>query len=302
MKLATTTGDFNNYADTYEEKITLLSEAGFRYIDIDFCDMDVFMSPKWEDNTKKLLDHAEKLGVKFVQAHSPCCGNPVIYNPARETLMETTLRAFEVCRILGIKNMVVHNGTTEGMDKKSYFEENTRFNRELFPIMEKTGVNLCVENSTVANMPGGRYFFFDGKDMREYIEMLDHPLLKACWDTGHANIEGHHYEDICVLGDLLTTVHVHDNNGRSDEHMMPFSGTMNFDELMCGLIDSGYKGFFTLESILTIMDTRSHLYCRHTFEKDTRLFKTPTSLKLEAEKLLYKTGKYILDAYGVYED
>ena len=149
LKLATTTGDFNNYSDTYEEKITLLKEAGFSYIDLDFSDMDVFMSPKWEDNTKKILDHAEKLGMKFVQAHSPCCGNPVIYNPARETLMETTLRAFEVCRILGIKNMVVHNGTTEGMDKKSYFEENKRFQSKIFDWDEMCRVELPIPDIKV---------------------------------------------------------------------------------------------------------------------------------------------------------
>lgn len=301
MKLATTTGDFNLYVDTYEEKIKLLYDAGFRYIDIDFCGIDLFMGSDWEYRAKKLREYAEGMSMKFVQAHSPCNGNPVVYDKQREILIQSTKRSFEVCQVLGIENMVVHNGAIRGMDKKTFFEENEKFNREFFPVMEKTGVRLCIENSTAANLPG-RYFFLDGFDMCEYIEKINHPLLKACWDTGHANIEQHHYEDIMALGNLLTTIHVHDNNGCNDEHMMPFTGTMNFDELMCGLIDSQYRGYFTLESNLSLMNTISHLRCRRTFEKDTRLFQTPLALKLEAEKLLYKLGEYILKAYDVFEE
>ena len=32
MKLATTTGDFNGYAETVEDKLRMIREAGFRYI------------------------------------------------------------------------------------------------------------------------------------------------------------------------------------------------------------------------------------------------------------------------------
>ena len=300
MKLATTTADFNGYVDTYEEKVKLICDAGFKYIDIDFSNIDVFMGSRWEDKAKKLNEYAKSLGAKFVQAHSPCSANPVVYDEKREPFIEETKRSFEVCKILGIENMVVHNGSVIGMDKKTFFEENEKFSHELFPIMEKTGVNMCIENSTVINM-AERYFFFDGCDMREFIEKLNHPLLKACWDTGHANIENHHYKDIMDLGNHLTTIHVHDNNGRNDEHMMPYTGTMNFDELMCGLIDSGYKGYFTLEATLSLMNIKTHMRSRRVFEKDTRLYRTPLALKFEAEKFLYKAGEYILKAYDVFD-
>lgn len=34
MKLATTTGDFNRYLNTYQERIDAVVEAGFKYIDL----------------------------------------------------------------------------------------------------------------------------------------------------------------------------------------------------------------------------------------------------------------------------
>ncbi len=299
MKLATTTGDFNGYAGTVEEKLRLIREAGFRCADMDFTDIGIFMDGGWEDRAKRLREYAEGIGVTFVQAHSPCSGNPVVRDGRWETLMETTRRSFEVCAVLGIPNMVVHHGTRPGMDKKRFFEENLPFTRAFFDVMEKTGVTFCAENSTKANM-GDCYWFFDGADMREFIEAADHPLVKACWDTGHANVEGHQYRDITDLGGLLAALHIHDNNGTADEHRLPYSGTANFDEVLCGLIDAGYKGCFTMEATLT--GTASHLHRRRTFGGDRRLFETPAVLKLEAEKTLYKIGEYMLRAYGVFEE
>ena len=46
---------------------------------------------------------------------------------------------------------------------------------------------------------GGRYFINSGRDMREFIDYVGHPLFHGCWDTGHANCEGAQYEEILAL-------------------------------------------------------------------------------------------------------
>ena len=302
MKLATTTGDFNKYADTYEDRVKLIADAGFKYVDIDFCDIDRFMGDDWKDEANKLLDYTESLGLKFVQAHSPCNGNPVIYDEKRDYLIASTKRAFEVCEILGIKNMVVHNGTREGMNKKMFYEENKKFVAEFFEVMEKTNVNLCIENTTRLNMWGHAWFFLEGWEMREFIDQVGHPNLKACWDVGHANCEWHQYYDIIDLGDCLTAVHIHDNGGEHDEHALPFTGSTNFGEFIEGLIDSGYKGYFTFEATEALTSSSNHYLSRRPFARKTKLFETPRFLKCEMEKLLYKMGKYMLEEYDIFEE
>lgn len=302
MKIATTTGDFSKYADTYQERVRLIGEAGFKYIDIDFNNIDVFMGDDWKEKATELRKYAEGLGMSFVQAHSPCNGNPVVYDEKRDVLVATTKRAFEVCEILGVKNMVVHNGTRDGMNKKMFYEENKKFVAEFFGVMEKTGVNMCIENTTRLNMWGHSWFFIDGWEMREFIEQVGHPNLKACWDVGHANCEWHQYYDLVDLGDLLTAVHVHDNGGEHDEHALPFTGSTNFGEVIEGLIDAGYKGYFTFEATESLTSSSNHYLSRRPFARKVKLFETPLKLKCMAEKLLYEMGKYMLEEYDIFEE
>ena len=104
------------------------------------------------------------------------------------------------------------------------------------------------------------------------------------------------YEDIITLGDDLKGIHIHDNKLGMDEHLLPFQGNISLDELMHGLIDSGYKGYFTFE--LDFMGKNSK---RKVSDKDQKLLKAPFFIQEDFEKILYKTGKYILETYGCFE-
>lgn len=309
MKLATTTGDFLHFCDNDTDCVTEVVRAGFKYIDLSLYDGIgpnwCYFKESWREDTAKLKAHAESLGASFVQAHSPG-GNPLQFGESFEILVASTIRSIEICAELGIKNTVFHTGysdefgyTPEG--KKGYFEGNMIFINRILPTAEKYGVNILIENSTRANMKD-KYFFLTGDDMREFIEYANHPLIHACWDTGHANVEGHQYSDIMSLGKDLHALHVNDNRSKRDEHMLPFMGSLSIDELMCGLIDSGYEGYFTFESSSTLVHPRYWLSKRHTFDRDDRCLRPPLELARITEKLMYETGKYILSSYNCFEE
>ena len=46
---------------------------------------------------------------------------------------------------------------------------------------------------------------------------------------------------------MKRAIHYNDNRGGGDEHIAPFLGTLNHDEVITALIDVGFKGYFTLE-------------------------------------------------------
>lgn len=304
MKIATTTGDFLTIpADDHLERVRHIAKAGFKYIDLSFYSIDKINSPFMLENFKEyvnqLKDLADELGVKYVQAHLPNC-NPLDKEHFNEYVNCTT-RAIEICGMLGIENAVIHTGWMDGITKEQYFEMNYDALKPLFPAMEKNNVNVLIENSTKANM-GEKYFFLTGTDMKEFIEYVNHPLIHTCWDLGHANIEGHQYDDIITLGDDLRAIHVHDNNGKGDQHIAPFCGTLNMDEVITALIDIGYKGYFTFEADCTVSFGNTWQLKRKTFDKDTRLFNPTTEMYDAAEKFLFEIGKACLTAYGIYED
>ena len=304
MKIATTTGDFGFFCRNDEERIYELHRAGFRYIDLSMYSLSpdsVYMNEGWEEEAQKIKKVANELGMTFVQAHSPG-GNPLSSDEAHvDFLLKSTIRSIEICANLGIKNTVVHNGRKEGITKEEWFKLNKEFYNKLLPTAEKYGVNVLCENSTSVNIEG-YYYANSGKDMREFIEYVNHPNFHVCWDTGHANCEGSQYEEIMALGEHLYAIHYNDNHGKADEHILPYFGTLNHDEVINALLDVGYKGYFTLECDSSLRQPKCWLGDRRAFERDKRALVPPYFMQQDIEKLLYKTAKYLLEQYGLFEE
>ena len=149
---------------------------------------------------------------------------------------------------------------------------------------------------------GNMYFINTGKDMYEFIKFVNHPQIHGCWDTGHANCEGSQYDEIMAIGEELYAIHYNDNRGMQDEHLIPFLGTLNHDEVLNALIDVGFKGYFTLESSSSLRSFGYWLGARRPFEKEKRLAEPPLFMQNKMEEMLYETAKYILGSYALLEE
>ena len=307
MRLATTTSDFDGFYDSYAERVQGLYEAGFRYIDLGMYHIrendELLLSEHWRDTVKQLQKLKEELGVEYVQAHAPGGNSFRNYGefiPRYEMLIKTTIRSIEVCGELGIPNIVVHCGCKEDVGKEGFFEGNKEFFEKILPYAEEHNVNILCENSSKINVAcDSAYYANSGKDMREFVEYVNHPNFHACWDTGHANMEGSQYDDIMALGEHLYAVHINDNRETRDDHTMSFMGTVNMDEVMCALIDSGYKGYFTMEAGGTLLCMQGK---RRSFERDTRLRYADLSIQQSMEKCMYEIMKHTLEVYHCFEE
>lgn len=75
------------------------------------------------------------------------------------------------------------------------------------------------------------------------------PGLGFCLDTGHALVAD---GDPCNLADLLAgriaTLHLHDNHGGQDEHLIPGDGIIDRSRLVPWLVARGYRGNLMLEA------------------------------------------------------
>ncbi len=306
MKIATTTADFGFYCNTDAQRIHELHRAGFRYIDLNMYGFKpdcAYMQENWRDAVQEIKDLANELGMQFVQAHSQG-GNPLSDDEAHvDFLIRATIRSIEICEMLGIKNTVVHGGFAPEISKEEWFARNKAFYEKLFPTMERCGVNVLCENSTKSNM-GDCYFINTGKDMREFIEYVGHPQVHGCWDTGHANCEGSQYDEILAIGDELYAIHYNDNRGKRDEHVAPFLGTLNHDEVMSALIDVGFGGYFTLECDASLVRYNHWPSKRRRFEKTEergRLADPQLFMQRHIEAMMYDTAKWMLESYGIFD-
>ena len=305
MKLVTTTADFDAYVkNDHLESVKYCMEAGFKHFDLNLYNPkpdDVLFGDDWEKEAYRLKNETEKLGIDFLQSPSPDTNNMAGDEGFENAVFKTT-RAIEICSVLGIKNLVCHAGYDRNVnDKKVWFDENKKFYSALFPVMEKTGVNVLCENTTKVNMPSW-YYLVTGAETREFCKYVNHPLFHACWDTGHANCEGNQYQEIIDLGDELYAIHFNDNRGKADEHIIPFLGTMNSGEVMTALLDIGFNGPFTLECSSSLRPKHYWHGNRRDFPRDDRLDHVPLVLVKEMEKVMYTAGKYILEKFDCFED
>ncbi len=78
----------------------------------------------------------------------------------------------------------------------------------------------------------------------EQLEGLD---VGVCLDYGHAHLMTDVAEAVETLSGLLWTTHVHDNHGKRDEHLVPYAGTINWDEAMMTTQKIGYDGALIFE-------------------------------------------------------
>ncbi len=82
----------------------------------------------------------------------------------------------------------------------------------------------------------------------DMIDQLGCDNLGVLFDAGHALIAG---EDISAaignLGDRLFHVHLSDNDGQCDQHLIPGQGNFDFQALVHALRLALYEGFLTAE-------------------------------------------------------
>ena len=82
----------------------------------------------------------------------------------------------------------------------------------------------------------------------DMIDQLGHDNLGVLVDSGHLFVVGESSGDaIRELGKHLFHVHVDDNNGIRDQHLIPGDGKFDFGELLNSLQQVGYTGFLSAE-------------------------------------------------------
>jgi sugar phosphate isomerase/epimerase len=87
---------------------------------------------------------------------------------------------------------------------------------------------------------------------------LELPEIGVCFDFGHAQLAGDLLDAIETLSGHIVTTHVHDNGGRSDDHLVPFDGRIDWEAGMMALQKVGYEGVLMLE-LAAAADTRAVL-------------------------------------------
>jgi sugar phosphate isomerase/epimerase len=82
----------------------------------------------------------------------------------------------------------------------------------------------------------------------DYIfQEFSSPKLVFCYDSGHNNCYTPQRDFLRQYGSKLFALHLHDNDGIEDLHMIPFDGNIAWDKVKEQVEGAGYSGPIVLE-------------------------------------------------------
>ena len=111
---------------------------------------------------------------------------------------------------------------------------------ELVRVAEPLGVQIALEVIPNELSRAGSIVHFIEEDFDG---------VGICLDVGHAHIDGDVIDAIETVSEYLIATHLHDNAGRSDDHLLPFQGTIDWAGALLAVQKIGYDGPFMLEIV-----------------------------------------------------
>lgn len=110
---------------------------------------------------------------------------------------------------------------------------------------ESFGFILAIETAPYKPLENERYP--DSVEIAEFVRSFNNDKVKMTIDINHSNIN----EDILQVcrncKGLITNIHVSDNNGEYEEHLVPGEGIIPLREVMQEMQQNGYLGPCNLE-------------------------------------------------------
>jgi sugar phosphate isomerase/epimerase len=139
------------------------------------------------------------------------------------------------------------------MSKGEIFEKASEYVRELTGYAENLAINLMLEALPHIGIPTAVETLDDTVGMLRRINSRN---LHVIIDTGHLNVTAtkigrdpteYLIEHVKRLSDKLAHVHIDDNLGNIDAHLVPGEGAIDFKPFLSALDEVGYAGYLSLE-------------------------------------------------------
>ena len=167
---------------------------------------------------------------------------------ARARAVAEAERALHIARRIPAKVLVMHLGLPRSQAKGT--SENgrdpaRRSIETLRRLAAPLGVRIALEVIPNELSRAGSLVHFIEEDLE--IDTAEAPGVGVCLDFGHAHMDGDLLDAIETVSGHLITTHVHDNRGRTDDHLVPFEGTIDWPAALTAVQKVGYDDTLLLE-------------------------------------------------------
>lgn len=210
------------------QTIDAIKNAGFKNVFVQWYD-----DKRW--NEQEQVNYAKKLGLNIIFAHLGYQNINKIWEDGFEgdELVIRYKKDIENCSKNGINLVTMH--LTSGTKAPEYNEIGLNRIREIINFAKENNVRIAFENLKV-------------KGTLEYIfKNIEDENVGICYDAGHCHAHFNDEFDFRPFKNKIFAVHLHDNDKSDDQHLLPFDGTIDWNEVMNKITEYGYNGPITLE-------------------------------------------------------
>lgn len=228
-----------------EDHLRLIRNVGFQLLEI-------FAAPghfEWQDRdyVAYMAKIIRELGMGVYSLHAPWApGQDIaaVELSQRQASIGAVFKAVDALTVLGGQVLVLHPGATPSGTMSS--AEQLALSRESIAAVAaycaSQDVLVALENPPPYELAGATV------EMQAlYRHFAPNPTLQACFDTGHAHITPEGVMSITEIPKDILLVHLSDNAGESDDHLMPGSGSIAWSTFLALLQQRGFDACLMLE-------------------------------------------------------
>ena len=240
---------------SFLEGVAKMARHGYRGVDHNaFVDTTTELFNLEEDayrlELERQADILQSFHISTVQTHGPWRYPPQdITKEDREERFSVMTKSIRGTAYLNSPFMIIHPlmpyGENSPQHPEIVYDINLEFMYRLAEYGREWGVTVCYENMPFPDFPISR-----PDDIASFARTLNHPNFKVCLDTGHSLVCGIQPSDAVRMigGDLLATLHIHDNDGTADKHQLVGDGIMDFGAFVRALDEVSFRGAINLET------------------------------------------------------
>jgi sugar phosphate isomerase/epimerase len=141
----------------------------------------------------------------------------------RIAMVDEIKRALEISETVPFRYLIQHIGVQgEEYDERKLDSAFSSLD-EIKVFAAQRGVEVLLENTPNE--------LSSGEKLNTFLKQT-HLNLNYCFDIGHAHMTGDIGSEFELMKNRIRSTHLHDNNGREDQHLFPKNGTIDWQSAM----------------------------------------------------------------------
>jgi sugar phosphate isomerase/epimerase len=207
------------------------------------------LNPDRPDEVERIGRELEATGLRPWTLHADFgpkldLGSP--YPEARRAGIANILLSARLLTDVGGEMVVVHPGVGDMRDEER--PERVRACRESLEALLEEAARLPVRFAIENMLP--RHVGDCAAELAALLRGLPQDRIGFCYDTGHARLCPDGLEIARSMAGRMLTIHLQDNVGEGDAHLMPFDGTIDWAAVARMLDEADYRGPYVFETAL----------------------------------------------------